>query len=232
MIPSNDINQLYNRWLFLIASILVLTYILFFYDFINTIIRNDITYISIFIIIIFFIYTIFVGKNIKKLQAISDLIHDKKIIENQKSLLSALEKSDYNDNYYGYCVHSYIQYSFNSKQRIESNDNENNNFEIKMTKYTDTVWFVVDLLIKLGLVGTVIGFIIMLSSIVTIEDFDLSLMRSLLQEMSGGMMVALYTTLTGLVSSILLAFQNKMLETAVYEIYSYTRDINFKFTNQ
>ena len=78
MIPSNDINQLYNRWLFLIASILVLTYILFFYDFINTIIRNDITYISIFIIIIFFIYTIFVGKNIKKLQAISDLIHDKK----------------------------------------------------------------------------------------------------------------------------------------------------------
>ena len=41
-----------------------------------------------------------------------------------------------------------------------------------------------------------------------IENFDLSLMQTLLQKMSAGMMIALYTTLTGLVSSILLAFQN------------------------
>ena len=40
---------------------------------------------------------------------------------------------------------------------------------------------VVDLLLKLGLVGTVIGFIIMLSAITEIENFDFTLMNTLLQ---------------------------------------------------
>tara|TARA_Y100000992_G_C21240103_1_gene480276 strand:+ start:49 stop:396 length:348 start_codon:yes stop_codon:yes gene_type:complete len=109
---------------------------------------------------------------------------------------------------------------------------ENDNLEMKITKYSDTAWYVVDLLIKLGLVGTVIGFIIMLSSIVTIENFDLSLMQTLLQKMSAGMMIALYTTLTGLVSSILLAFQNKILEGGIYDIYAYSREIKSRINTK
>jgi len=60
----------------------------------------------------------------------------------------------------------------------------------------------------------------MLSSIALIEDFDLSLMQSLLKNMSSGMMVALYTTLTGLLSSITLSFQNKYLESIIYDMIS------------
>ena len=62
--------------------------------------------------------------------------------------------------------------------------------------------FVADLLLKLGLTGTVIGFILMLLPIGEIDQFDPSLMQQLLAAMSGGMAVALYTTLAGLVTTL------------------------------
>ena len=58
--------------------------------------------------------------------------------------------------------------------------------------------FTADLLLKLGLTGTVIGFILMLLPIGEIEQFDPSLIQQLLSAMSGGMAIALYTTLQGL----------------------------------
>ena len=61
--------------------------------------------------------------------------------------------------------------------------------------------FVADLLLKLGLTGTVIGFILMLLPIGEIDQFDPSLMQQLLCH-GGGMAVALYTTLAGLVPVI------------------------------
>lgn len=73
-------------------------------------------------------------------------------------------------------------------------------------------WFVTDIMIKLGLLGTVVGFIIMLGSITNIGTFDASVMQDVLQAMSGGMGVALYTTLTGLVCGMLLALQYQLLD--------------------
>ena len=75
--------------------------------------------------------------------------------------------------------------------------------------------FIADLLLKLGLTGTVIGFILMLLPIGEIEQFDPSLMRQLLSAMSGGMAVALYTTLAGLVTSTLLKMQYYLLDSAL-----------------
>ena len=53
--------------------------------------------------------------------------------------------------------------------------------------------FIADLLLKLGLLGTIIGFILMLTPIGEIKEFDPSLIQQLLSTMSGGMAVALYT---------------------------------------
>lgn len=75
--------------------------------------------------------------------------------------------------------------------------------------------FVADLLLKLGLTGTVIGFILMLLPIGEISQFDPSLMQQLLAAMSGGMAVALYTTLAGLVTSTLLKLQYYLLDSAL-----------------
>ena len=65
-------------------------------------------------------------------------------------------------------------------------------------------YFVSDVLLRLGLLGTIIGFIIMLIPVSEIQEFDSSAMQRLLASMSGGMAVALYTTLTGLITSTLL----------------------------
>ncbi len=56
-----------------------------------------------------------------------------------------------------------------------------------------------DVLLKLGLTGTVVGFILMLLPIGEMKDFDPEKIQPLLSSMSGGMAVALYTTLSGLV---------------------------------
>lgn len=212
MSKLNIYNQLFTRWLFFISSLIVFIYILIFYGFIAEIINNDFTFISILIMIIFIVFTIHIGMQIKKVDSILLIFYNQSSKDDVEKFLILLNKNCSN-NYYAYSVHTYFKSMFDPIS-------ENDNLEMKITKYSDTVWYVVDLLIKLGLVGTVIGFIIMLSSIVTIENFDLSLMQTLLQKMSAGMMIALYTTLTGLVSSILLAFQNKILEGGIYDIYA------------
>ena len=71
-----------------------------------------------------------------------------------------------------------------------------------------------DVLLRLGLLGTIIGFIMMLLPVSDIREFDSSVMQQLLATMSGGMAVALYTTLTGLITSTLLRFQYYILESA------------------
>ena len=76
-------------------------------------------------------------------------------------------------------------------------------------------YLIVDILLKLGLTGTVIGFILMLLPIGEIRDFDPQILQKLLSTMSGGMAVALYTTLTGLITSMLLKFQYFLLDSSL-----------------
>lgn len=78
--------------------------------------------------------------------------------------------------------------------------------------------FLSDVLLKLGLLGTVVGFIFMLLPVGEIQDFDPSLMRDLLASMSGGMAVALYTTLAGLITSTLLKLQYHLLDASAADL--------------
>ena len=73
-------------------------------------------------------------------------------------------------------------------------------------------WFIADLMIKLGLLGTVIGFIFMLSSVAQLETTDLNAAKLMLTQMSGGMRIALFTTLAGLSSGLILGAQYQLLD--------------------
>ena len=74
--------------------------------------------------------------------------------------------------------------------------------------------FATDMLLKLGLLGTIIGFIMMLTPVGQLTDFDANVLQQLLGQMSGGMAVALFTTLSGLVTSTLLGLQYQLLDAA------------------
>ncbi len=78
--------------------------------------------------------------------------------------------------------------------------------------------FSTDLLLRLGLLGTIIGFILMLLPVAEIEEFEPAIMQQLLSSMSGGMAVALYTTMAGLITSTLLRYQYHMLDTAAVDL--------------
>jgi hypothetical protein len=80
--------------------------------------------------------------------------------------------------------------------------------------------FVSDTLMKLGLLGTIIGFIIMLAPIATLDAADKAAMKSSMGLMSDGMAVAMYTTLAGLVGSILVRIQYYMLDAATQRVFS------------
>ena len=73
-------------------------------------------------------------------------------------------------------------------------------------------WFTAGAMIKLGLLGTVIGFIMMLTSIGGLDSLDIEQVQRLMQQMTQGMMVALNTTLLGLVGSMILGIQYLLLD--------------------
>ena len=79
--------------------------------------------------------------------------------------------------------------------------------------------FASDTLMKLGLLGTIIGFIIMLAPIAGLDVSDKSVLKSSMGVMSDGMAVAMYTTLAGLVGSILLKIQYSILDGATAALF-------------
>jgi len=81
--------------------------------------------------------------------------------------------------------------------------------------------FASDTLIKLGLLGTIIGFIIMLAPIAGLDAADRTLLKSSMGLMGDGMAVAMYTTLAGLVGSILLKVQYYMLDAATARVFAH-----------
>jgi flagellar motor component MotA len=98
-------------------------------------------------------------------------------------------------------------------------------YESRLKGPQEIGWFVSDMMLKLGLLGTIIGFIFMLGSVANIADFDVSNMQKILQHMSNGMGTALYTTLAGLICSILSAMQYHMIDKHVDELIELTRHL-------
>ena len=74
-------------------------------------------------------------------------------------------------------------------------------------------WFFSDVVLSLGMVGTLIGFLLVLTT--TFNDIDntsTEAMKKVIAELASGMGIALITSLTGLICSIILKFELVLLE--------------------
>jgi len=87
-------------------------------------------------------------------------------------------------------------------------------------------WMFADLMIKLGLMGTVIGFVLMLGSVASLQHYDVTTMQDLLHNMSGGMRVALFTTLSGLVAGLILGIQYQFLDRQADDLLAEIEEIS------
>ena len=96
---------------------------------------------------------------------------------------------------------------FNSLEKNEDKDVLINAFESEFEKKISFGVVASDVALKLGLLGTIIGFILMLKPIADLNSTSPEDLKMALSSMSSGMAVALYTTLTGLIVSTLLRIQ-------------------------
>ena len=218
MINKHISDLIFIKWLIGVIFFFLIIYLLSYFDFLSSLINNDASYISSLIFIIFFYFSIKVGAELYYLRmryVNINLLLSMLLSKSKKDINDILNIFQKSNNHDDQSIYLYITSNTESPSSKE-------NFEYSLTSKLNTGWLVADGLLKLGLIGTVIGFIIMLSAITEIDGFDFTMMKQMLQNMSGGMKVALYTTLSGLVSSILLTIQYSYLEHYTYKIFYIT----------
>jgi len=147
-------------------------------------------------------------------------MQDDKVYINGESILPDCVVTDY--------IHDLLNKANSEKENNDANVTNAELIEVyesKLKGAQDIGWFVSDVMIKMGLLGTIIGFILMLGSVANITDFDVTTMQKILSHMSTGMGTALYTTLAGLVCSMLSAAQYHMLDRSVDELIETTKHL-------
>ena len=189
MLISKRPNYLILKASLLLTLILFSFYLLFQLELINLIVESDRSKISMIILAIYVLATVhwfYVALSLDR--EISSIIEPKENTFIGRFLLNTDKNSEKNNLLL-------IEDELSNKHSVG--------------------YLAVDVLLKLGLTGTVIGFILMLLPIGEIKDFDPEILQKLLSTMSGGMAVALYTTLTGLVTSMILKFQYFVLDSSL-----------------
>lgn len=83
-------------------------------------------------------------------------------------------------------------------------------------------WFLSSLVLKLGLLGTIVGFVFMLGAIDALKTLSYADLPQMLGRMGSGMGVSLYTTLVGLLANMALGLQNLMLDRSAERLVSGT----------
>lgn len=224
-------HKLFLNWLLTFSLIFFFFYILYDNNVIQHLLSADRSYITSIIFSAFFIismhcgfYTFLVSCELNKAHIIKkNLLKDDvklRLIDDHLILSSKGEMSDG-------IVSQYFKDLINLKKKGDTESAQILDIYIKkVNAYFEFGWFSADIMLKLGLIGTVIGFIIMLGSLSDITTFDVSLLQGVLTTMGSGMGVALYTTLSALVTGVLIALQYFNLENGCEELFSVLNQVS------
>jgi len=217
--PSRYPHLLLLQWLSIALAVLFGFYLAWDYGLIRALFENDKSYISSIIIGIFICTTIaagfrvvFLSRELEKATFIADTLqrhcgdielNDEGTVLSRDIRLPAglLQEQLFKQLMRRQCS----EQTAGSPLMLE-------NLEKHISENHDFGWLVADMMIKLGLLGTVIGFIFMLGSVATIDNADIATIQNMLVDMSSGMRIALFTTLTGLLGGMLLGLQYHFLD--------------------
>lgn len=97
---------------------------------------------------------------------------------------------------------------------------------------SETGWYLVDILIRLGLIGTIVGFVIVLGTLADGPPPTSDTIQGLLIGMSGGMGTALYTTLSGLLCASVLGAQHMILSRASEHLIALLIDLKSRMLKE
>ena len=224
-------HKLFLKWLLQFNLIFFFLYFIFDQGLIYKILSSYKSYITSLILIIFIfvsahcaLFTFKISAELNKAHIIKkSLLNENvklKIIQNSLILTSKGEISDG-------IVSDYFKDLIGLKKNGATSHVQILDSYVKKTVgFYEFGWFCSDIMLKLGLIGTVIGFIIMLSSLADITTFDVTLLQGVLTTMGSGMGVALYTTLSALTTGVLIAVQYYNLESGCEELFSVLNQIS------
>lgn len=202
-------------WLLITGAIIFGAYLAWSFGFFEKLITQDVTYLSSIITVLFCLMTAYLGFAAYKLS--NQIFHTHNYHGQKSSSSWAAEHL------------SLLQW-----QRQQSS----NESETLLARLVEQVhrghsngWFFSDILIRLGLIGTVIGFVLMLSTVYELKNNDIQALQNLLGTMGSGMQVALYTTLTGLGGALLISIQCQWLDRCADGLVSKIIKLGMQNTN-
>ncbi len=224
-------HKLFLKWMVQFGMIFFFIYFVYDQDLILKILSSDRSYITSLILFLFFVvsthcsyFTFIISSELNKAHIIKKnllrenvklRIVDERLILTSKGEISSGIVCDYFKDLIGLKKGGATTHV----QILET-------YIKKTINYYEFGWFCSDIMLKLGLIGTVIGFIIMLGSLSDITTFDVTLLQGVLTTMGSGMGVALYTTLSALVAGVLIAIQYFNLESGCEELFSVLNQIS------
>jgi hypothetical protein len=86
-------------------------------------------------------------------------------------------------------------------------------------------WFVSEALLRLALLGTAIGFILMLIPMTEVSSFDSETLRVALTGMTSGMAIALNVTVTGIAGALALKVEYYLLDSAISTLFTMITEV-------
>ena len=210
--PSADLHLCHIvllQWLLIISLLIYAAYIASQYNVFNLLLEHDPTNISSLILITFLFSSCYCGYQ---------AIHLSNEVNLGLKLINAILSGDRltASSHQGMVSEYRDHYGHSEAPSLPSIDSESLSalLEQKTNRHHETVWFTVNLLLKLGLLGTVVGFILMINALTEVKTIEYSDIKDLISNMALGMGIALTTTVVGLVTSILLGIQCLFLDRA------------------
>lgn len=221
MPPCATAYAVFYRWLLFAGVALFACYLSWQNGLLTLLLESDSSRISLVILVFFLLATVHAGWQAMRLgRETCATLSLKKACATESVLLrndgadGVLVNGESGKASFAHEHLAFLALRSNAQQHVASQDLLLDRLDNILRRGHEAGWFVADLMIRLGLLGTVIGFIFMLSAITTIDSIDLRTIQHLLGTMSNGMRIALYTTLSGLGTGILLSFQYQMLDQA------------------
>jgi hypothetical protein len=200
------VEPLFNLWTAYFGLLIFAFYILYVKGIWASLFAADPTYLTALIVVLFIGSTIWVGFRSHHLAWQYEQISKfKELVEKKASKESILQMEQ-----------SWIKELFISlvakKQDWRNNSQLISLFAEKASAAHEMPWWINGVLLKLGLLGKVIGFSIMALQLGSLESFDASQTSNILKTLTGGLGIALLTTMTGLAANMLLGLQLMRLD--------------------
>jgi len=195
---SRDAYAAFFGWLIFLGLLIFGSFLLWEYGLLSTFFESDQTYLSSVILALFILTTLYIGLAAWRLSRETD------------KCIRLTEATDVGDKNLSGWAAEHLDFVSHTSEA---------NTELLQSRLVERVhsghssgWFLSDFLLRLGLIGTVIGFVLMLGTVYELKQDDVQALQQLLTRMGAGMQAALYTTLAGLGSAMLIGLQCHWLD--------------------